>query len=87
MAFHFGIHAIAAYCKDKKSTVTSISVKSKPNITYPSEVLVASNAGLSRTPRQTKFMLENAPLNFPVYALRDIKSYRVCLLISLCHGD
>ena len=91
MAFHFVIHARAASCKDKKNALTSIFMKSKQKITYPSEVLVASNARLSRTPCWTNFMLEKAPLNFPVYmyALRDIETavregFRVGQKMSFC---
>ena len=42
-----------------------------------------------RTPRLTKFMLEKAPLNFQVSALRDIETavregFRVGQKISFC---
>ena len=38
-----------------------------------------------RTPRLTKFMLEKAPLNFQVYALRDIETaVRVGQKMSFC---
>jgi len=57
MAFRpfFVIHARAAACKLEKKP---IFMKSKPNITYPSTVLVASNASPLRAPRSTKIMLE-----------------------------
>ena len=49
-------------------------MKSKPNFTYPSEVLNASNARPSKNSMFKKIMLEKAPFIFQVYALRDIET-------------
>ena len=63
--FYFVINVRAASVKDKKKdTLISIFLKLKPNITYPSKVLVAEMQDPLRTPRFTKYMLEKAPLNF-----------------------
>ena len=64
-------------------------MKSKPNFTYPSEVLNASNARPSKNSTFKKIMLEKAPLNFQVYALRDIETavregFRVGQKMSFC---
>ena len=61
-------------------------MKLKPNINYPSEVLVASNARPSKNSISTK---EKAPLNFQAYASRDIETavregFRVGQKMSLC---
>ena len=64
--FYFVTHARAASCKGgKNNTLTSIFMKLIPNITYFSEVLVASNARPSKNAIFNKIYAPKSTFEFP----------------------
>ena len=73
MAFDFVIHARAASCKNKKKHPNFYfhEIETKYHLSFWSFSRIKCKT--LKNPRQTTVMLEKAPLNFPVYALRDIE--------------